>query len=172
MLAKKITSFFAFGLLATGLHAGGLGSPDPTGSPGPQQSNGDASSSMRHGLNRNDLTSMRYRDATGKWSSRTTDLSNQGVASVPKMREQLAKEWQNLGVPAEQAKIIASAYRGSDGRLAQTGLLKGKSASEAAVMMQSALASKDYRQANQLLIEYERNKLNLEQVDASQSGPR
>ncbi|MBP1474525.1 hypothetical protein J7I44_09435 [Frateuria sp. MAH-13] len=172
MLAKKITSVFAFCLLTAGLHAEGLGSPDPTGSPGPQQSRGDASSSSRRGLNRNDLNSMRYRDATGKWSSRTTELSNQGVASVPKMREQLAKEWQSLGIPAEQATIIASAYRGSDGRLTDTGLLKGKSASEAAAMMQSALASKDYRQANQLLIEYERNKLNLEQVDASQSGPR
>ncbi|MGN6281339.1 hypothetical protein [Frateuria sp.] len=175
MLAKKHICVVALCLATVGFQSEGLGEPgpSPTGSPYPQQSSHkEPDTALRHGLKRNDLTTLRYRDTTGKWNNRTTELWNDGITTLPELREKLAEEWQRLGVPAEQAKVIAAAFRGSDRRMVRNEPLKGKSAEDVAAMMQSALASKDYRQANLLLIDYERAQLNLDQMDTSTPGPR
>lgn len=175
MLAKKhiyavVFCLAAFGLSAEGMAAGG---PSPTGSPGPQQNKGkEPSTTLRRGLNRKDLTRMQYRDKSSDWDSRAVELLSNGAASLPEMRAKLAEEWQRLGIPAEQAKMIASTYRGADRRMTHTQSLEGKSATDVAGMMQAALASKDYRQANLLLIDYERARLNLEPIGTSKPGAR
>lgn len=176
MFAKKQICAVAFCLAAVaGFPSEGLGAPGPSplGSPGPQQNKTkEPDTALRHGLKRNDLTRLRYRDTSGDWDRRLNEMLNNGAASLPEMRAKLAEEWQRLGVPAEQAKIIASTYRGADRRMTHTQSLQGKSAAEVAAMMQSALATKDYRQANQLLIDYERARLDLEQIGTSKPGAR
>lgn len=79
--------------------------------------------------------------------------------SVLTVRDELAKEWQRLGVPADQAAAIAAAY---SGRPVKHEALDGKGAEAIADMLQGALAANDYGLANQLLIDYERGKLQAE----------
>jgi hypothetical protein len=112
----------------------------------------------------------RYREAQGnanQWENSSNERWRKSMVSLPQARARLAEEWQHLGISAKDAKVIASAYRPDDANLLQHAPLRGKSGAEIATMLQSALAQKNYRLANQLLIDYER--VNV-QKDPSATG--
>lgn len=89
-----------------------------------------------------------------------------GMVSLPQARKSLAEEWQKLGLSPEQAKTVAAAFRADTTGMVSHPSLKDRGPKEVSAMIQEALVSKHYRLANQLLIDYERQTLNLEPSSA------
>lgn len=83
------------------------------------------------------------------------------LTNVTKLRAKLAGAWQALGLPAQQAKLIADAYDPELATQMHHTSVRGKSDQEVAHMMQAALTDKHYLAANQLMIDYQREKLRL-----------
>ena len=83
------------------------------------------------------------------------------LANLTKLRAKLAEAWQALGMSPQAAQAVAASYQPNFALNSHRASLRGKSDQEIAAMLQSALAKKDYMVANQTLIDYERNKLNL-----------
>ena len=127
--------------------------------PQPDQSN-VARESMQQAIQRQSVsTELRSDSAENNRLSRN-------MISVPEARARLAKEWQKLGLSAEAAKEVASAYSPDSSSQLRHPSFKGRSDAEISGMIQKALAAKRYRMANQLLIDYERTRLRMEQSTA------
>jgi len=86
----------------------------------------------------------------------------ESMATQTKLRAKLAESWQSMGLSPQAAKQVANAYDPSVGANSHHTSLRGKSEQEVAAMLQSALADKRYQKANQMLIDYQRQKLSLE----------
>lgn len=83
------------------------------------------------------------------------------MQNLAKLRTKLAEAWQGMGMSPQGAQVVANAYNPNRA----TGYrqpLRGKSDQEVADMMRAALAAKDYQKADQLLIDYQRERLKLE----------
>lgn len=91
---------------------------------------------------------------------------HKGMVSLPQARKSLAEEWQKLGLSPELAKQVAATYRGDSSAMLNHPSLEGRSEKEVSAMIQQALVAKHYPMANRLLIDYERKRLNLEQLSA------
>lgn len=89
-----------------------------------------------------------------------------GMITLTTARKSLAQEWQKLGLSPEMATTVANTYRADSSRLLSHPSLKGLSNEQISGMIQQALASKNYRMANQLLIDFERKKIHAEPVSA------
>lgn len=100
------------------------------------------------------------------FGDRYNDHWQKGMISLPDARKSLAQEWQKLGLTPDQAKLVANTYRGDTNGMVTHPPLEGRSEKEVSQLIQVALVSKHYRAANQLLIDYERLRLNLEPVSA------
>jgi hypothetical protein len=88
------------------------------------------------------------------------------LANQNKLRAKLAEAWQGMGVAPGTAKTIADAYDPEMASQMHHTSMRGKSDQEVAVMLQSALTAKHYLVANQLLIDYQREKLKLAEMTA------
>ncbi|MFK2904242.1 hypothetical protein ISP17_09710 [Dyella ginsengisoli] len=91
---------------------------------------------------------------------------HKGMISLPQARKSLAEEWQKLGLSPELAKQVAATYRGDSSAMLNHPPLEGRSEKEVSAMIQQALTAKHYPMANRLLIDYERQRLNLEPMSA------
>lgn len=126
-----------------------------------QMSQGDANqrlmeqASRQAGMTRADTFGDRYNEHLQK-----------GMISLKDARKSLAAEWQKLGLSPEQATAVASTYRADSSAMLSHPSLERRSDKEVSAMIQQALASKNYRMANQLLIDYERQKLHAETASA------
>ncbi|MCP1373302.1 hypothetical protein [Dyella lutea] len=89
-----------------------------------------------------------------------------GMISLATARKSLAKEWEKLGLSPEMATTVANTYRADSSSLLSHPPLEGRSDKEVSGMIQQALVSKNYRMANQLLIDFERKKLHAEPVSS------
>lgn len=96
--------------------------------------------------------------------------SKQAEVNLEKFRGELADSWRSMGMSPEGAKLVAAAY---DPRLAAQSpvSVRGKNDQEVAQMMQAALKEKHYLEANQLLIDYQRRRLELSGVRTAKDGP-
>jgi hypothetical protein len=74
--------------------------------------------------------------------------------SLAKARERLAAAWQQMGLSPERAKEVAAAYAPNPNAPGKSPFA-GKSDAEAAELIQQALDKKDYRSANELLVQYQ-----------------
>ena len=83
------------------------------------------------------------------------------IANMAKLRIKLAEAWQNMGMSPQGAKLVADAYDPEWAMRIHHEPLRGKSDEEVAGMLQSALRQQHYLVANQLLIDYQRDKLRL-----------
>ncbi|HEU4669235.1 MAG TPA: hypothetical protein VFR91_00885 [Dyella sp.] len=90
-----------------------------------------------------------------------------GMITLDSARKSLAQEWQKLGLSQELATTVANTYTADSSRLLHHPPLQGRSDEQISAMIQRALASKNYRMANQLLIDFERKKLHAEPVSAT-----
>lgn len=90
------------------------------------------------------------------------------TTNVVKLRAKLAEAWQHMGMSPEGAKAVADAYDPEAASHMHHVSLRGKSDQEVAQLLQSALKEKHYLNANQLLIDYQRQKLSL----ASSAEPK
>lgn len=111
--------------------------------------------SRRAGLSRADTFGDRYNEHLQK-----------GMISLADARKSLAAEWQKLGLSPEQATAVASTYRADSSALLTHPSLARMSDKEVSAMIQQALASKNYRMANQLLIDFERQKMHAASASA------
>ena len=155
MTCSRYLCLAFFSLAAISLNANGQGAGNPSPAPFSMgQDYGDGG-----GLSQQEAHAFAARGDERRQSDRTaSDLWAKRLRSLPLAREWLALEWQHLGVPADQATVVASAYQGDQpGRSSLP--LKGKSDQEIASMLQGALRAKNYGLADRLLIEYERYRL-------------
>lgn len=83
------------------------------------------------------------------------------LANVTKLRTQLAGAWQAMGMSAEQAKVVSNAYDPGLATQMHRSAVAGKSDQDVAQMLQAALKNKHYLAADQVLIDYQREKLKL-----------
>lgn len=87
-------------------------------------------------------------------------------ANLAKLRAKLAEAWQGMGLSPQAAKTIADAYDPQMASQMHHTSMRGKSDQEVAALLQSALTAKHYLVANQLLIDYQREKLKLGEMVA------
>lgn len=83
------------------------------------------------------------------------------IANQQKLRAALVAAWQQLGMSPQAAQVVASAYKPERAQRLHHASLRGKDDQQIAAMLQSALHDKDYLLANQLLIDYQRERLRL-----------
>jgi hypothetical protein len=83
------------------------------------------------------------------------------MVNVAKLRIKLAEAWQGMGMSPQGAKMVANAYDPDLAARMHHESLRGKSDEDVAEMLQSAIRQKHYLSANQLLIDYERNRLRI-----------
>ena len=101
-----------------------------------------------------------------EFGERYNEHWHKGMISLPQARKSLAEEWQKLGLSPELANQVAATYRGDSSALLNHPPLEGRSEKEVSAMIQQALVAKHYPMANRLLIDYERQRLNLEPMSA------
>ncbi len=165
---SRLVCAATFCLVATGLHAQGQGAGSPRPSPQPMQSQSTQhdTPALQTQQQAQEANALRYQlmrkriegNANLRWDANVGKKRPKGVWSISEARANLAREWQRLGIPADQATVIASAYRArASGHLS----LDGVSDQDFATILQEALKSKDYARANQLLIDYERHNSQL-----------
>jgi hypothetical protein len=80
------------------------------------------------------------------------------MANLSKLRAKLAEVWQGIGMSPRDANMVANAYDSNLTARMHRDSLRGKSDEEVAEMLQSAIRQKRYLDADQLLIDYERNR--------------
>ncbi|SEJ00298.1 hypothetical protein SAMN04487997_2159 [Frateuria terrea] len=83
------------------------------------------------------------------------------LANLAKLRIKLAEAWQDMGMTRQGAKLVADAYDPEVAARMHHEPLRGKSDQEVAAMLQAAIREEHFLTADQLLIDYQRNKLNL-----------
>jgi hypothetical protein len=83
------------------------------------------------------------------------------MANLAKLRVKLAEAWQGMGMSPQDAKAIANAYDPNLAARVRRDSLRGKSDEEVADMLQSAIRQKRYFDADQVLIDYERNRVRM-----------
>jgi len=89
------------------------------------------------------------------------------MTNQTKLRAKLTEAWIGMGLSPQAAKTVADAYDADFATQAHHTSLRGKSDQEVAAMLQSAVASKRYLIADQLLIDYQRAKLSLAEMSSS-----
>lgn len=115
---------------------------------------------------------LRAREAQSRIKSMTR-AQQQGyldaMADLDKLRGKLAEAWQGMGMSPEGARLVADAYDPDLAARSHHTTLRGKSDQEIAQLIQDALRQKKYLKANQLLIDYQRQKLALNEVSTPQT---
>ncbi|MGN2241888.1 hypothetical protein ACFWZU_00110 [Frateuria sp. GZRR33] len=91
------------------------------------------------------------------------------LADLDKLRTKLADAWKGMGMSPEGAKLVADAYDPDLAARSHHTSLHGKSDQEIAQLMQDAIKEKKYLKANQLLIDYQRQKLALNELSTPQT---
>lgn len=83
------------------------------------------------------------------------------MANLAKLRIKLAEAWQTMGMSPQSAKMVADAYNPGLAATMHHASLRGKSDEQVAQMLQAVIKEKHYLSANQLLIDYQRDRLKL-----------
>jgi hypothetical protein len=86
------------------------------------------------------------------------------LTNLTKLRAGLAKAWQGMGLPPQTAQRVADSYDPTLASQMHHTSLRGKTDAEVAGLLQSALAANHYLVADQLLIDYQRQKLSLAEL--------
>ncbi|TPG11008.1 hypothetical protein EAH75_08555 [Rhodanobacter glycinis] len=97
--------------------------------------------------------------AGNAWERGYDQRSVKAMADLPKVRAHLTQVWQHFGMSAKGAEMVASGYRVSDADLNRAASLSGKSEDQIASMLQSALSTKNYALADQLMLNYEKKRM-------------
>lgn len=81
--------------------------------------------------------------------------------NLVKLRAKLAEAWQTMGMSPQGAKLVADAYDPEWAAHLHRTSLRGKSGQEIAQLLQAAVREKRYLAADQMLIEYQQQKLSI-----------
>ena len=110
---------------------------------------------------RQGMLDMEAQNAVRDMEGRERQSWLNSIANLAKLRIKLAEAWQGMGMSPQGAKVVADAYDPNLAARMHHESLRGKSDEEVAEMLQSAIRQKHYLSANQLLIDYERNRLRI-----------
>jgi hypothetical protein len=88
------------------------------------------------------------------------------LANLTKLRAGLAQAWEHMGLSPQAAQRIADSYDPTRASQMHHSSLRGKSDAEVAEMLRTALVADRFLVANQLLIDYQRQKLSLGEMTA------
>jgi hypothetical protein len=83
------------------------------------------------------------------------------MANLAKLHTKLAEAWQDMGMSPQGAKLVADAYDPNLATRMHHTSVRGKSDEEIAQMLQAAIKQENYLVADQLLIDYQRNRLRI-----------
>jgi len=154
MIGKPVVLMVAMALVASPV----LAQQKPSK---PEPAPGSAMQRQSQQINRQARNNARAMDL-GVRQAWLNSLDNQS-----KLHDKLAEAWQQMGLPAPQARKVAEAYNPEMALQMHHTPMRGKSDQEVASLLQSALASGRYQVANQLLIDYQRTKLSLSEMAAA-----
>lgn len=115
-----------------------------------------------------DAVSLRMGDFNGSQHGRDAASRN----SLTKLRRELAKTWQSLGLSPPAARTVAWAYRPHLSPNSPRVSLQGKTNEQFATLIQSSLASKNYQLANETLIDFVTKKMKLGMNDSPDGNKR
>lgn len=124
-----------------------------------QQPQRDTQSSAYQRQQENDA--RQGRNLSRQFQRGEDQASLNAITNLAKLRAKLAESWQHMGMSPEGAKAVADAYDPELAAHLHHESLRGKSDQEIAQLLQSALKEKRYLSADQLLIDYQRQKLSL-----------
>lgn len=124
-----------------------------------QHSGGTTPNQSAHNVEANQMRSAQQ-------NARTTtrgedDYYRASMGELTKLRAKLTQSWQGMGMSPQAAQQVANAYDPEQAANSHHTSLRGKSDQEVATLLQQALAAKQYLKADQLLIDYQREKLRL-----------
>lgn len=83
------------------------------------------------------------------------------LANLARLRTHLASAWQHMGLSQEAADKVARAYDPTLASQMHHAALRGKTDTQVADMLRSAVATNRFLVADQMLIDYERQRLSL-----------
>lgn len=126
-----------------------------------------AQSGSAYNLQQNDMRNQQSMDRSFRQGDHQTYVNS--LANLTKLRSKLAEAWQSLGMSPQAAQAVANAYQPNLAQSVHHDPLRGKSSEDVAAMLQAALAKKDYILANQVLIDYERERSHMG-VETSPTG--
>lgn len=149
MINKSVLCIFALSVVAPGVFAQQQSRPNPPP--------GTRSPTLQDVYNRQARNAKEMQ--VGEYQAWRNSLTNQ-----TKLRAKLAEAWQGMGVAPQAAKTIADAYDPELASHMHHTPMRGKSDQEVAALLQSALAAEHYLVADQLLIDYQREKLSLAEI--------
>jgi hypothetical protein len=112
-------------------------------------------------IQRQEMLDREMQNAARDMEGRERQSWLDSIANLAKLRIKLAEAWQGMGMSPQGAKVVADAYDPNLAARMHHESLRGKSDEEVAEMLQSAIRQKHYLSANQLLIDYERNRLRI-----------
>jgi len=132
-------------------------------------------SAQQDPTNQSLLRQQELRARAAQNNAKATEQGNRqawldSMANLTKLRTKLAQAWQGMGMSPQGAKVVADAYdpiRATGHRES----VRGKSEQEIATMLKSALIAKRYMAADQILIDYQRQKLSLDEMPPAQRNP-
>lgn len=148
MMKRQGCFFLVLALLAPAAFAQRQSTPPPNASQFQQQQN----------MRRQDAHNAKYTDLSDRQAARDS------LANLTKLRAGLAQAWQHMGLTPVAAQRVADAYDPTLVEQMHHTSLRGKSDDEVAGMLRGALAANHFLVADQLLIDYQRQKLSMSEM--------
>ena len=110
----------------------------------------------------------------GAHNAKYTELGDRqaardSLANLTKLRAGLAQAWQHMGLSPEAAQRVANAYDPNMAAQMHHTSLHGKTDDQIAGMLRDAVAANHFLVADQLLIDYQRQKLSMNEMTAGDS---
>lgn len=111
-------------------------------------------------MRRQDAHNAKYTELGDRQAARDS------LANLTKLRANLAQSWQHMGLSAQAAQRVADAYDPTLASQMHHTSLRGKSDDQVAGLLRDAVAANHFLVADQLLIDYQRQKLSLNEMAA------
>ena len=111
-------------------------------------------------MRRQDSHNAKYTELGDRQAARDS-LSN-----LTKLRAGLAQSWQHMGLSPEAAQRVADAYDPTLASQMHHTSLRGKTDDQIAGLLRDAVAANHFLVADQLLIDYQRQKLSMKEMTA------
>lgn len=150
MVKRQGCCFVVLVLLAPAAFGQPQSTPPPSSSQHQQQMN----------MQRQDAHNAKYTDLSDRQAARDS------LANLTKLRAGLAQAWQNMGLSPQAAQRVADSYDPTLVSQMHHTSLRGKTDEQVAGMLREALAANHFLVADQLLIDYQRQKLSMSEMKA------
>jgi hypothetical protein len=153
MVKRQGCFFLALALLAPAAFGQHQPTPQPSTSQHQQAQN----------MLRQDAHIAKYTELGDRQAARDS------LANLTKLRAGLAQAWQQMGLSPQAAQRVADAYDPTLASQMHHTSLRGKTDDQIAGMLRDAVAANRFLVADQLLIDYQRQKLSMSEMTAGDS---